>query len=232
MIKRYYLNGIPVDPGPRTEVWRTVNDWLFHCEKPRRIVTLNAAILTLALKDSCLEKVIQEADLITVDGYGVMAALQRRGVWTERFPGVELAGQSLDFCIQEKLPVYCFGGTKRTILGLRQKYGGHGTVFFQDGFNKAEALVRKEIIKINPKLVLAGLGSPRQEYFLAELLPGLTATVGMGIGGALEVISGQKTRAPKFLINHGGEWCYRMLQNPKKLKLLPELVEFWYRFLR
>ena len=232
MINRYYFNEIPVDSGLRTEVRRTVNDWLFTGEKPRQVVTLNATMLTSALKQSRLKRVIQRADLVTVDGYGIMMALQRRGIRTERFPGVELAGQLLDFCIQEKLLVYCLGGTKGTVLRLRQIYGGHGSVFFRDGFSEDDDLVREEIMKLDPKLILAGLGSPRQECFLAELLPKMTAAVGVGIGGALEIISGQKPRAPKFLINHGGEWCYRMLQDPRKLKLLPDLVEFWYRFLR
>lgn len=232
MINRYYLNEIPVDFGPRTDVWRTVNDWLFSGEKPRQVVTLNAVMLTTALTQSRLKRVIQRADLVTVDGYGIMMALQRRGIWTESFPGVELAGQLMDYCIQKKLPVYCLGGTKGTVLGLRQIYGEYGSVFFRDGFSENQDLIREEIIKLEPKLILAGLGSPRQEYFLAELLPKLTATVGIGVGGALEIISGQKPRAPKFLINNGGEWCYRMLQDPKKLKLLPELVKFWHLFLR
>jgi N-acetylglucosaminyldiphosphoundecaprenol N-acetyl-beta-D-mannosaminyltransferase len=232
MINRYYLKEIPVDCGLRTEVRRAVVDWLISSGKPRQVVTLNATMFISALKDSRLKRVIQGADLVTVDGYGIMSALQRRGFRTERFPGVELAEQLMDFCIREKLPVYCFGGTKGTMLGLRQKYGEGGSVFFRDGFSESEALVREEIIKLDPKLILAGLGCPRQEFFLAELLPELTATVGMGVGGALDVISGQKPRAPAIFSNHGWEWCCRMLQDPRKIKLLPELVKFWYRFLR
>lgn len=232
MLKRCYLNEIPVDSGPRAEVRRLIDGWLLSSGKSRQIITLNAMIFTSALKHNRLKRVIQSADLVTVDGYGIMLALQRRGVWTERFPGVELAEQLLGFCIQENLPVYCFGGTPGTVLKLRQKFGVTGRFFFRDGFSENEDLVREEIVKFNPKLLLAGLGSPRQECFLAELLPQLTAAIGMGIGGALEIISGQKPRAPKYIIDHGGEWCYRMLQDPKKLKQLPELVKFWYHFLR
>lgn len=231
MIRRYYLGEIPVDAGPRLEVGRTVGSWLLSGHQSRQVVTLNAAMLTLALKNTRLKGIIEKADLVIVDGYGIMMALERRGIRTQRFPGVELAEELIGLCIRKKLPVYCFGGTKRTVLGLRQKYGG-SEVFFRDGFSEDEALVREEIIKLEPKLLLVGLGSPRQECFLAEILPELTATIGIGIGGAFEIISCQKPRAPQFLINHGWEWCYRMYQDPKKLKLLPELIKFWYRFLR
>ena len=231
MIRRCYLGEIPVDAGLRSEVGRTVGSWLLSGQESRQVVTLNAAMLSLALGNTRLKGIIQKADLVIVDGYGIKMALERRGIGTQSFPGVELAVEMISLCIREKLPVYCFGGTKRTVTGLRQKYDG-SAVFCRDGFSEDEALIREEIVKLDPRLLLVGLGSPRQECFLAEILPDLTATVGIGIGGALEIISGQKPRAPQFLINHGGEWCYRMFRDPKKLKLLPELIKFWYRFLR
>ena len=128
MINRYYLNEIPVDSGPRTEVRRTVGDWLLSGGKPRQVVTLNAVMLTTALKQSRLKRVIQRADLVTVDGCGIMMALQRRVIRTERFPGVELAGQLMDFCIQEKCRFIVW--RTKGLYQLRQIYGKHGSVFF------------------------------------------------------------------------------------------------------
>lgn len=232
MIKRCYLKEIPVDSGPRTELRRTVGDWVISGQKPRQIVTLNATIVMTALRNLRLRQVIQRADLVITDGAGIKSALKRRGIWTERYPGVELAEELIGFCIEERLPVYCYGGTKEAVLSLWEKHAGLGRLYFRDGFSEDENLVREEIIKFQPKLLLAGLGSPRQEFFLAGLLPELRETVGIGVGGALEVISGQKSRGPAVFINHGGEWCYRMLRDPKKIKLLPELFKFWYHFLR
>ncbi len=232
MIKRCYLNEIPVDSGPKTDLRQTVSDWLLSGQKSRQVVTLNATMLIAALKNDRLKQAIQKADLVIVDGSGIKSALKRGGIRTERFPGVDLAAEMIDFCIEERLPVYCYGGTKETVLSLWKKFAGLGQLVFRDGFSENENLVREEIIKFQPKLLLAGLGSPRQEFFLAGLLPELTGTVGIGVGGALDIISSQKPRAPAVFIDHGGEWFYRMLREPKRIKLLPELVKFWYHFLR
>lgn len=232
MIKRCYLNEIPIDAGSRAEVWQTVSNWLISGEKSRQVVTLNAAMLISALNNARLKSVIQKADLVTVDGYSILLALKKLGLGTERFPGVELADQLINFCLQERLPVYSYGGTKEIALKLRKKFCKNSSVYIRDGFSENEDLIRAEIIDANPKLLLAGLGSPRQEIFLAELLPELNASIGIGVGGALEIISGQKSRAPAIFCNHGWEWCYRMLLDPGKIKQLPQLLKFWHLFLR
>lgn len=232
MIKRCYLKEIPVDAGPRVEIRQTISDWLILGNKSRQVITLNAAMLISALNNLRLKQIIQTAGLVTVDGFSIALALKKRGLRTERFPGVELADELLKFCVRERLPIFCYGGTKETALRMQKKFYGNGSVLIRDGYGVKEDIIREEIIRVEPKLILAGLGSPRQEYFLAELLPKLKATVGIGIGGALEIISGQTPRAPVIFVNHGWEWCYRMIRDPKKIKLLPELIKFWYLFLR
>ncbi len=232
MIKRYYLKEIPVDAGSRVEIRQAIRSWLIAGQQSRQVVTLNGAMLISALNNLRLKQIIQTADLVTVDGYSILLALKKRGLRTERSPGVELADELIKFCVHEHLPVYSYGGTKETALKMQKGNYGNEPVLIRDGFGIKEDLIREEIIRFKPKLILAGLGSPRQEFFLAELLPELKGTVGIGIGGALEIISGQKRRAPAIFTNHGWEWCYRMIQDPKKIKLLPELVKFWYQFLR
>lgn len=231
-MQRNYLDKIPVDAGSRRDIWETIINWLNKREKSRQIVTLNAVMLISALKNNRLKEVIQRSDLVSVDGYGILLALKKKGFWTERFPGVELAERLISYCVQKQLPVYGYGGSKESIRRLREKYCNNKLVLFRAGFGEREDQIQKEILSVQPALLLTGLGSPRQEFFLAEIIPKLKITVGIGIGGAFETISGLKPRAPAILSNHGWEWCYRMLDDPRKIKHLPELIEFWRRFLR
>lgn len=232
MIKRCYLKGIPVDAGLREDIWGRVTDWLSAGEKSRQIVTLNAVMLMSALNDCRFRSLLQATDLVTSDGSGIVLALKKNGISTQRYPGVELADQLLHFCVQVRLPVYIYGGTVKTAFLLRQKMSADPLVLIKPGFGEKEDTVREEIVKTNPKLLLVGLGSPRQEFFLAKLLPELKETVGIGVGGALEVITNQRSRAPEVFINHGCEWCYRMIQNPGKIRLIPQLIKFWYHFVK
>jgi N-acetylglucosaminyldiphosphoundecaprenol N-acetyl-beta-D-mannosaminyltransferase len=232
LMQRCYLAKIPVDSGPRRETWEMIINWLYNGGKSRQVVTLNAVMLISALKNNRLKEVIQRSDLVSVDGYGILLALKKKGLRTERFPGVELADRLLSYCVQKRLSVYCYGGSKESARRLWEKHCNNKSVIFRAGFGERDDLIQKEIISLQPALLLAGLGSPRQELFLAKLLPKLKATVGIGVGGAFEILSGLKPRAPAILSNHGWEWGYRMFHEPQKIKHLPELAEFWLRFLR
>ncbi len=243
MNTRNYLQGVPVDILPEMQILDQIHNWFLEPGKARHIVTLNALMLVAAVHNPEFNRIIREADLITIDGYGILKALQRKGYENIRqFTGIDLTRYLLSHCAINGYTVYIYGGSpmvvshlrrafarnwpELTMAGIRDGYGD--TVFGQ----RYETLVLEEIVQKQPALLLAGLGSPRQEFFLAKVLPCLNKTVGIGIGGAFDVLSGTKKEAPRFLRNHGWEWCYRMLQDPAKLKRIPDLCKFWYWCLR
>jgi N-acetylglucosaminyldiphosphoundecaprenol N-acetyl-beta-D-mannosaminyltransferase len=39
----------------------------------------------------------------------------------------------------------------------------------------------------------------------------------MGIGGAVDILAGERRRAPRFLQRLGLEWAYRLAQDPRRL---------------
>lgn len=64
--------------------------------------------------------------------------------------------------------------------------------------------------------VWVALGAPRQEIFCNKL-SNKTKAVWVAVGGAFNVISGVIPRAPQWLQDHGLEWFYRFLKEPKRL---------------
>jgi Glycosyl transferase WecG/TagA/CpsF family len=67
-------------------------------------------------------------------------------------------------------------------------------------------------------LLLAGLGTPRQERWLARHLAALGGGVAMGIGGSLDVWAGRARRAPRLMQALGLEWLYRLAHEPRRLR--------------
>ena len=61
------------------------------------------------------------------------------------------------------------------------------------------------------------MGVPKQEMFLKYSLKELNINLAIPIGGSLEVIAGNKLRAPVLLQNIGLEWLFRLLQEPRRL---------------
>ena len=48
-------------------------------------------------------------------------------------------------------------------------------------------------------------------------LDALRPAVAIGVGASLDFISGQITRAPRWMSNAGFEWAYRLAHDPKRL---------------
>ena len=88
------------------------------------------------------------------------------------------------------------------------------------------AIVR-EIAASGAKLLLAGIGSPRQEYWLAEHLRESGCGVGIGVGGSFDVIAGRIERAPTFARRLGLEWLpYRLAKEPRRWRRQLALPRF------
>ena len=65
--------------------------------------------------------------------------------------------------------------------------------------------------------MLVALGAPRQERWVQANIAKAKANVGIGVGGAFDIICGDMPRAPQLMRNYGFEWLYRLTQEPKRL---------------
>lgn len=235
----FSINGIPIHPLPAVQVDELITGWLRRGDCSRQVVTINAVMLNYALRDPEFAQILHRADLVTVDGYGVRWALQMMGqLGVRQYPGVSLTRNLLSWSAGAGCPVFFYGGSPRIaealeqvvriqwptliVCGIRQGFGGVSM----------NETVAREIIQAQPRLLLVGLGSPEQELFLAEVLPKLKGTVGIGVGGSFEILAGCKREAPGFVREHGLEWLYRMVQDPRKLRRIPDLVRFWGMVMR
>ena len=81
-------------------------------------------------------------------------------------------------------------------------------------------------------IIFVGFGVPKQEYWLEKHIAETGAVVGMGVGGTMDVISGNLTRAPKAWQKCGMEWLYRVIQEPSRWRRIAKLPLFvWYLIL-
>jgi N-acetylglucosaminyldiphosphoundecaprenol N-acetyl-beta-D-mannosaminyltransferase len=81
----------------------------------------------------------------------------------------------------------------------------------------ADEEILDAIEKANPDILLVALGSPKQEIWIDRNRHRLKVPVCVGIGGALDFISGKMGRAPVWMQRACLEWCYRLWQEPRRL---------------
>jgi N-acetylglucosaminyldiphosphoundecaprenol N-acetyl-beta-D-mannosaminyltransferase len=86
-----------------------------------------------------------------------------------------------------------------------------------DGDTEADREVAARVRAAKPDIVFVALGTPKQELWISQWLNELRPTVAIGCGASLDFISGQVTRAPRWVSEAGFEWAFRLAQDPKRM---------------
>lgn len=80
-----------------------------------------------------------------------------------------------------------------------------------------EAEVLERINAARPHIVWVGLGTPKQDFWIARHRPLLDAPVLVAVGAAFDFHAGRLAQAPRWMQRSGLEWLFRMLQEPRRL---------------
>ena len=86
-------------------------------------------------------------------------------------------------------------------------------IALEDGDERAAEKIRAA----KPGIVWVGLGTPKQERFMARYLPRLGATVMIGVGAAFDFHTGRLRQAPRWMQRCGLEWFFRLCMEPRRL---------------
>ena len=78
-----------------------------------------------------------------------------------------------------------------------------------------ERQLAEQVRACQPDMMWVGLGSPKQDHFMAEYLPKLEVTLMAGVGAAFNFFTGRVPQAPRWMQRSGLEWFYRCLHEPR-----------------
>ena len=67
------------------------------------------------------------------------------------------------------------------------------------------------------EFVWVGLGTPKQERWMARHAAHVSAAAMIGVGAAFDFLSGCKVQAPRWLQRTGLEWVFRLATEPRRL---------------
>jgi N-acetylglucosaminyldiphosphoundecaprenol N-acetyl-beta-D-mannosaminyltransferase len=73
------------------------------------------------------------------------------------------------------------------------------------------------ISRAAPDVLWVGLGAPKQERWMHEHKDRLRVSVLVSVGAAFDLLSGRRRQAPRWMREHGFEWFFRLLQEPRRL---------------
>ena len=196
-----------------------------------QIVTINPEMISEARKNKDFSEIVEHADLVVPDGIGVEIGLKILGHKVRRIPGIEL-GRALIVKFSDENKTVAFVGAKPEVVEsavkmLRTDIQNLNVVYFHDGYFKDANIIMDSLYQAKPDLVLVALGSPKQEFFIAEMKTRLPNSTFIGLGGSFDVWAGHVERAPEIYQNLGLEWLYRTIKEPKRFKrIFPTLPLF------
>ncbi len=194
------------------------------------VVTPNTEIILAAGRDEALRRAIRGAALSLPDSVGVQIACRILGTpITERIPGIDFALALLPRMAEKGRSVFLLGAREgvavRAADALRARFPGLVIAGAENGFfdgRDEDALIGR-INAVSPDLLMVCLGSPKQELWMQRCAARLRVGLMAGLGGALDVLSGDVPRAPARWRRDGLEWLYRLLREPKRLKRAAKL---------
>jgi len=192
------------------------------------VVTPNIDICRLAQSDQALRGLVAGASLVVPDGMPLVWAARLRGhPLPERVAGGSLIYSLTEAAAKHGRSVYFLGGApgvpQQAGRELAGRYPGlvvAGADAPPWGFDtdpQAIEAIRRRIAAAGPDIVYVGLGCPKQERLIAQLLPSFPATWFLACGAAIGYAAGTLPRAPHWMRQAGLSWLFRLSHEPRRL---------------
>lgn len=231
MIKEYKVLGVKVNVIERYVLREYLKNFL-NSDTQNQIVTVNPEFVVMAQKNGKFKQTLNNASLATIDGTGIVQALQMSGhkvSLDQRITGVELTEMILDIAISQEYKImFCLnskGLTKPDVffMHIKKKYP---QLDFQVA-DEIDALIKGRAFL--PEILLVGFGAPKQDLWIAENINKITSVrIAAGIGGTFDFMTGRQKRAPKTFRSFGLEWFWRLLRQPWRLARINRAIFVFY----
>ena len=198
------------------------------------VITMNAEIVMQANQNPVLAEILQQADLITADGAGIVLALSWHGIPQTKCAGVELGEALLRLANNngDRYPVFFYGGKPEIVTKAAQNWQNElpnlRIVGVENGYLSPQEReeLKQKLLATQPKIILVAMGVPRQEIWIRDHRHLCPDALWVGVGGSFDVWSGAKKRAPKIYQKLNLEWLYRFAQEPSRWKRMLALPQF------
>ena len=209
-----------------------VDEFCDHALRKAKYCLLPAAShsLSAALRDEHLREIVKSFCVVP-DGVPVwLCARLLTKQHAEQFHhirGHDLMHAILFRAQAQSLPVFFYGPSSEVVERMQAKIQHRyprlliaGTriapMFTPRPTNEEMDQLAQDVLNSRASMVFCAVGSPKQELVAYELSKRVSCAIGV-FGAAFLYESGLEPMAPKWAQKCGFEWCFRLLNAPKKL---------------
>lgn len=229
---RASILGVFVSALNLSQALAQINEWI-ACQQQVYVCVTPAHAVMDCHQDPHLRRIYNASGMTTPDGMSIVWLLKLKGYpHTGRVYGPDLMLACCQKSVAHGWRHFLYGGSPEILAALEQSLqsrfpqlkivGRFSPPFRSLSKDEDDAIVTK-INNSKPDIVWVGIGSPKQEIWMAEHRNRLNAPVLIGVGAAFDFLSGAKKQAPRWVQNSGMEWLFRFITEPRRL---------WRRYIR
>lgn len=196
--------------------------------KKSYVVAINVDVVIKIENDTYLKQVVDDADMVLVDGKPLIWISKLYGKPLKaKISGSDLVPLLCEVAAQKGYTLFIIGGRDGIADQAKKKLEAKlpgiqivGTYAPPFGFetNKKELEhINQMISEVHPDLLITCFGCPKQEKWIYENIKNYDAGVSICAGATVDFLAGSVKRAPKWMSEHGFEWLYRFIQEPKRM---------------
>ena len=228
---RLNILGVGISPITMQDALDRISTWIENGARQYVSVCVVHTIMECQYSET-MRRAVNGAGMATPDGMPLVWL----GKWKSQFKVSRVYGPDLmlalcQLSITRGYSHYFYGGASGVPELLAQKLthrfpglkiAGTYSPPFRPLTPEEDAHIIEQINQSKPDIVWVGLGTPKQDLWMAAHRQQLTAPVLIGVGAAFDFHTGRIPQAPTWMQQAGLEWLFRLWQEPKRL---------WYRYL-
>jgi len=224
-------------------LYKEIAKWIK--EKKGRYIVVSAVHASVeAYKNQLFAKAYNGADIVLPDGRPLFWALKFLGYKdSEHLRGEFITRNVCKYAAENNFEIGFYGGKKESLdecinvlkkdnKNLKINYNYSPESPFTNLLITKDLKLIDEINQSNTKILFVSLGCPVQELWMEMYKKDLNC-VCIGIGAAIDFISGEKFAAPFWVQKIGLEWLLRVISEPRRLfwRYLSTNLLFIYLFI-
>ncbi len=220
---RITISGIEIDVLNAQDTVELVEQYVIS-KTPLHLMGVNADKINEVNTNPKMKEIVNSCGIINADGASVVMASRYLGrPLPERVAGIDLMVSLAALSERKHYTVYLLGAKQEVADQAAQKLkeqfpllqilGVHNGYFQESDWPE----ISQELKALTPDFVFVGITSPIKEYLIEYLQNDGNNCVFMGVGGSFDVISGNISRAPKWMQKCGLEWLFRLMHEPRRL---------------
>jgi N-acetylglucosaminyldiphosphoundecaprenol N-acetyl-beta-D-mannosaminyltransferase len=218
---------VGIDVLTYQDMFVQVETWLKDkSSRSHHIACNNAYNVTLARTDTRLRDIYNTADISGPDGMPFVRwirAFHKRPC--DRFCAPDVVAQLAERARENGYTFYLYGGSPEVLQRMtgymRERFphifivGSYSPPFRPLTVDEDDTIV-KEMNRLRPDILLVGLGTPKQDYWIDDHLGRVRGSVMIASGATFDFFGGRIRMAPSWIQKSGFEWLFRLFSKDFK----------------